>query len=296
MGSYYKTIFKTIEIMKKITITSTRYKEPNWLFHKTIKSLSEQKSILAEVLILDQFFNKETKEYCKRLNNKNIKLKYIVIKAKGLSYARNYAIKESKTDILLYIDSDAIADKLWAYNLTETLNIKNNIWIVWWRIIPKWHAKPLFLSKADYIYDIYSMLDLWNDSKEITKIVWASFWINIKKLWKEAFFNENLWRKPWKLLWWEESELCKRVLNNWLKIYYNWKAVIKHQVLSERISYSWIFKRMYWWWYSRWLSWWKPKTNNSKWKINIWNYIILPIILPFYILWIIKWKNDRKYN
>jgi hypothetical protein len=53
---------------------------------------------------------------------------------------------------------------------------------------------------------------------------------------------------------------------------------------------------MYWWWYNRWLAWWTPKSSNWWWKFNIWNYIILPIVFPFYILWLIKWKNVRFNN
>ncbi len=282
--------------MKKITITTTRYKEPNWLFHETIKSLSKQKKIIAKILILDQFFNKETKEYCKKLNNKNIKLEYMVIEPKWLSYARNYAIKLCKTDFLLYIDSDAIADEYRAYNLVTTFDLYDNVGIVWGKIIPKWHKKPLILVKADYIYDIYSMLDLWDEVKEVKKIVWANFWLNKKLLWKECYFDEILWRKPWKLLWWEETDLVDRTIKKGYKVLYNWKAKVLHQVLPERISYLWVFKRIYWWWYNRWLVWWKPKANNWEWKFNIWNYVFLLFVILPYFLWYIKWRYDRKYN
>lgn len=282
--------------MNKITITTTRYKEPNWLLHETLLSLSKQKKINADILFYDQFLNEETKKYCDDLSNENIKFNYILIEPKWLSFARNQAIRDCKSDILLYIDSDAIADEFWACELSKTFEKGKNIWVTWWKIIPKWHKTPIFLSKADYVYDIYSMLDLWDDMIENKKIVWANFWVNIKLLWKDAYFDENLWRKPWKLLWWEESDLCERIQNKWLEIFYNWKAVVHHQVLTERISILWILKRMYWWWYNRWLAWWTPKSSNWWWKFNIWNYIILPIVFPFYILWLIKWKNVRFNN
>ncbi|MDP2396110.1 MAG: hypothetical protein Q8S84_00190 [bacterium] len=69
-------------MIKNVTITATRYKEPNWLFHETIESLSRQKDVVADVLILDQFLTNETKEYCEKLSNENINIKYIVIEAK----------------------------------------------------------------------------------------------------------------------------------------------------------------------------------------------------------------------
>ena len=46
-----------------LTITLTRYKEPNWLFHESLLALSRQENITASILVLDQFYNQETKEY-----------------------------------------------------------------------------------------------------------------------------------------------------------------------------------------------------------------------------------------
>lgn len=136
------------------------------------------------------------------------------------------------------------------------------------------------------------MFDLGDWVIETKKIVWANFWLHKWRIWKEVYFDENLWRKPWKLLWGEESDLCQRVKNIWGKIYYNWQAVVQHQVLPERLRISWILKRMYWWWYNRWLAWWMPKTNNTKEK-NIWNYLLIPFVIPFYWYWLLKWKNDK---
>jgi hypothetical protein len=68
--------------MNKITITTTRYKEPNWLLHETLLSLSKQKKINADILFYDQFLNEETKKYCDDLSNENIKFNYILIEPK----------------------------------------------------------------------------------------------------------------------------------------------------------------------------------------------------------------------
>lgn len=277
--------------MDTITITLTRYKEPNWLLNETLSSLSKQINIIWTVLVLDQFFSQETKDFCSSLDTQYIKFNYSVIEPLWLSYARNTAIKLCDTPILLYIDSDAVAHEEWAYNLTKILNSGKNIWIVWWRIIPRFHKKPPFLIKADFITDIYSLLDLWNITKPYTKVIGANFWINISLLWDNAYFDESLWRKPWKLLWWEEWDLCNRAIANWLEIYYVWNAIVDHQILPERLNILWILKRLYWWWYNRWLSGWMPRTNSG--KQNIWNYIIFLILWPAYGVWLIMWKIQK---
>ncbi|MDP2090600.1 MAG: glycosyltransferase family 2 protein [Candidatus Gracilibacteria bacterium] len=280
-------------MIKNVTITATRYKEPNWLFHETIESLSRQKDVVADVLILDQFLTNETKEYCEKLSNENINIKYIVIEAKGLSFARNYAIKECKTDVLLYIDSDAIADEYWTINMLKTFEIDNQIGIVGGKIVPKWHKSPSILAKADYVYDVYSMLDLGDEIKENSKVVGANFGLNIARLGSEAFFDENLGRKPGKLLGGEESDLCERAIKKGLKIYYNGKSSVIHQVLPERINIMWILKRMYWGGYNRGLAGGKPKASNGGGKRNMWNYFILPVILPFYAFGFLKGKKSK---
>lgn len=277
--------------MDTITITLTRYKEPNWLLNDALVSLSKQVNIFWTVLVLDQFFSQETKDFCSSLDNEFITFRYSVIEPRWLSYARNTAIKICDTPILLYIDSDAVANKQWAYNLTKTLSSDSNIAIVGWKIIPRFHKKPPFLIKADFIADIYSLLDLWDMIKPYTKVIGANFWIKIPLLWNNSYFDENLWRKPWKLLWWEEWDLCNRALANWLEIYYDWTAIVDHQILPERLNIFWILKRLYWWWYNRWLAGWIPRTNSG--IQNTWNYIIFFIIWPSYGAWLIMWKIKK---
>lgn len=279
--------------MHQATLTVTRYKEPNWLLHETLLSLSKQENVNLVVLVYDQFKNKETSDYCEKISNDKIDFKYINIEPKWLSFARNHAIKDCETDILLYIDPDGLADPSRAHELTTSFKNNPKAWIIGWKILPKYHWTPPFLVKADFVYDIYSLLDIWDDTKKVNKIVWASFWLNKTLLGDEAFFDENLWRKPWTLLWWEESDLCDRAIKIWLDILYNWKAIIQHQILPERLSYFRVVKRLYRWGYNRGLAGWKPKTNNEKGERNLRNYIIFIIVSPFYVAWLIKWMYKK---
>ena len=54
--------------MLNITITLTRYKEPNWLVNQTLDSLANQNNIKATILFLDQFENIQIKKYCTKLS------------------------------------------------------------------------------------------------------------------------------------------------------------------------------------------------------------------------------------
>jgi glycosyltransferase involved in cell wall biosynthesis len=266
----------------KWNVIITRYKEPNEIFHEALISLSKQINIEIEVLVLDQFINIDTEKLCIKLTESTThKFKYILIEPISLSYARNYWIEKSSTDYCLFLDADAISDEKWASEIVKVFIENNNVWIVWTKILAKWNWKRNILTYSNYFLSEYSLLDIWDENINVSKVIWASFALNKNILWKEAYFDSNLWRKDWVLLWWEETELCERVIDKWLKVFYVWKSFVYHQISKDRLKYKWIIKRVFWWGVSRWLKWWKP----SPVKINrtYKDYLLLPFYLLFYI-------------
>lgn len=262
----------------KITISLTRYNEPNWLVWQALQSLACQQHVQAEVLFLDQSQDREIEKKLEKLNTKNVCFKHINIKAESLSFARNYAIKAALSNYILFIDCDAIADKNWAFHLSECLTNRAGA-IVGGKILPKWHSTPLAITKAGIVREQYSLLDLGNHEIEARKIVGAGFGINRKLLDDEAYFNANLGRRRGLLLGGEETDLCERALERGLRVYYNGNSVVHHQILAERICYKWIFRRIYYSGVGRGLRKGPPKPTH---KTGLWDYIVLPIILPWY--------------
>jgi cellulose synthase/poly-beta-1,6-N-acetylglucosamine synthase-like glycosyltransferase len=157
--------------MKEITITLTRYKEPNRLLFATLFSLAQQKNITATVLMLDQQDDKETAAYCAQLSTPHVSFVRKKIEAVGLSFARNQAITLCNTDILLCIDADALADEQRAYELTKTFAYDDRIALVGGKILPKFHAPPPFLLQLNFVYDMYSLLDRGDEVAPFSKVV-----------------------------------------------------------------------------------------------------------------------------
>jgi glycosyltransferase involved in cell wall biosynthesis len=239
-----------------ISITLTRYAEPNWLLFQTLDSLALQQDIQAIVLMLDQQECKETAEYCSKLTTSKIEFKYVSIPAKSLSFARNEAIRMCTTDLLLYIDTDAIADPYWAKHLSSIL-IQNNVGIGGGKIIPKWHKPPSFIQKSQTILDQYSMLDLGDSEIDVHRIVGANFGLNINRLG------------------------------------YTGLAVVEHQVLPERIKFRWIATRMYYQGLSS-AKRGGPPAPSNKGKYTIWDYLALSMLAPFYLYGFYKGKQAAK--
>jgi hypothetical protein len=275
-----------------ISITLTRYAEPNWLLFQTLDSLALQQDIQAIVLMLDQQECKETAEYCSKLTTSKIEFKYVSIPAKSLSFARNEAIRMCTTYLLLYIDTDAIADPYWAKHLSSIL-IQNNVGIGGGKIIPKWHKPPSFIQKSQTILDQYSMLDLGDSEIDVHRIVGANFGLNINRLGNIAIFDENLGRRDGKLYSGEETKLCADATAMGLIIRYTGSAVVEHQVLPERIKFRWIATRMYY----QGLSSAKrggPPAPSNKGKYTVWDYLALSMLAPFYLYGFYKGKQAAK--
>jgi len=276
--------------MIETTITLTRYQEPDDLVFKTLECLARQSRVRASVLFLDQNPGAEAEAFCRKLDSENIRFIYTPLTARSLSYARNTAITTCKTDTLLFIDTDAYADENWAYELASMLD-RDDIAVTGGRILPEWHRKPLLLSHARVVNEQYSTLDLGEAELTTKKVIGANFGINIKRLGTDAYFDEKLGRRDGILLGGEETDLCERAVGKGMGIRYQGKAIVHHQILPERITYSWIFKRLYYACIGRALRGGKPSPSHS---MSAWDYLFMPIVLASYAIGYLKGLKIRR--
>ncbi len=274
----------------KLTITLTRYNEPDSLILETLESLSNQVNVTASVIFFDQDGDSNIQQNIDKLNNERVDFKRIVIPAISLSYARNQAIDNCQTSILLFIDSDAIAESDWAEMMLEAFK-DSEAAIVGGKIVLKWKAKPPLLAKSNIVREQYSCLNLGDDLMPLSKVIGANFGVDLSKLRRLAFFDEELGRKSGILLGGEETDLCRRAIRSGLNVFYQGGALVHHQVLPERISNRWIFKRLYFAGYSRAQSGGMPSPTHSK---NIWDYFLLPLYFPPYLFGYLKSKYDAQ--
>jgi len=272
--------------MGKITIGLTRHKEPNWLLNETLRSLSLQRDVKAEVLVADQFYDKETEGYCRSLTTAELVFKYIVIPEKGLSYARNYVIKHCATHILLFTDADAVPDVNWAAELSTSLS-RTNVGVAGGKITAKWYKPPLFITKANLIREQYSLLDLGDEESTTRKVIGANFGLHLGRLKDVAYFDVRLGRNNGNLMGGEETDLCMRVDEQGMDVYYNGRAIVYHQILPERVSYRWIVMRLYSAGFARAMRGGKLAPTHSK---SFWDYLFMPFILAPYALGYFRMK------
>lgn len=262
----------------KISISLTRYREPNWLVWETLDSLARQEGVQAEVLFLDQMIDKETEDYIRNLSTDHIRFEYIHIAERGLSYARNVGIRTAKNDIVLFIDSDAIAYPDWARSLGEVLS-QPGVAAAGGKIVPKWHRRPLFLARSKVVVSLYSVLNLGDGQLEVSRVVGANMGLNKLAAGYEARFLDEFARQNGRLISGDDSDFCHRVRTTGKKVIYSGAAVVQHQILPERIRYSWVIKRLYYGGIARAMQGGAPDPTH---KMEFWDYLALPLILPAY--------------
>lgn len=272
-----------IKGQNKASLIITRYKESNKMLFEALDSINKQEAIELEVLILDQFYNKDTESYSKELNKISLhNFKYIKIDPISLSYAKNYGIELSSNEIVLFAEPDMYLERNWAKRMRMRFVQDDSVCMMMSKISPLFEEKKTcWFAKASIITELFSVLDLWDGVFYVLKSL--NWWLHkkrVKKLWINSFFNENLWRKNGVLLWGEETDLADRIKWNWGNILYNWKAIAKHRIFKERNNFKWLVKRLFYWGVSRYL---RGGVPSPTWKKkNVYDYLFLPIILMFY--------------
>lgn len=82
------------------------------LLRDALDSICSQTCLPGSVIVVDNASTDATPSVCKKFM-KQINLSHVICKQKGVNFARNAAIAACKTDFLVFIDDDAIADKDW---------------------------------------------------------------------------------------------------------------------------------------------------------------------------------------
>ena len=259
----------------KISVVVRSYNEPPELFKECVDSILRQEAVTFELIVVDSSTNSEIKDICQ--NHETIGYHYIP--STGLSDGRNKGIEVSKYDYVAFTDPDCVVEQLWLKNLCETLNLKAAI--VGGKVIPRWLSKPpSVIRNSKLAWATLSLIDIGDSVVEVAKIVGANFAIDKKVLAQVGYFSENLGRRKGTLLGGEETDLCRRAREQGLKVVYTPFAVVEHQIPPSRLTFGWMFKRMYYGGVARALRGGMPEPVAA--KRNSYDYIFLAaFIVPY---------------
>lgn len=264
--------------MRNVTISVTRYDEPDWLAREALESLARQEGVNAEILFLDQRHAPELWREVERLSHAHARIKASQIATRSLSFARNHAIRAAGSDLVLFMDCDAVADRRWAAELAGALK-PAGVGIVGGRIVPRWSRPPLLLARARLAWEQYSLLDYGPGLRQVSKVVGAGFGLDRRALADQAYFDESLGRRDGRLHCGEDSEICNRAAAAGLGVLYNGDALVEHRIGPDRITYRWLLKRLFYSGANRARLGGAPRSTHG---LGAWDYLLLPLMAPPY--------------
>ena len=84
---------------------------------------------LFEIVLVNNRSTDQTEQICKRFSEENHQLnfRYFTEEQAGLSYARNRGINESKGDLIVFLDDDAMADEQYLFEVRQFFLENKNV-------------------------------------------------------------------------------------------------------------------------------------------------------------------------
>jgi glycosyltransferase involved in cell wall biosynthesis len=203
-----------------------------------------------EVVVIDNASSDCTREVVEaRLPNP--RLKYIYEPVTGLSVARNRGALESKSQILAYLDDDAVASPQWLRVLYQAYQENQKLGVAGGKVTLLWAdgmAPPTWLSEN--LAGNLGAYDLGSSIKYIDEPGLTPRGLNysIRREFLEQIggFDLNLGRVGKNLLSNEELRTTELALELGWRVAYLPEALVAHNVAPERVKRSWFLSRGWW--------------------------------------------------
>ena len=174
-------------------------------------------------------------------------VKIVVGEGFGLFFARNAGVKNSKGDIVAFIDDDAVADKHWLENLVKNYSDPHVVG-VGGIIKPLWQiSRPLWFPEELYWVLGCSYKGLPEHKASVRNPIGCNMSFRKSVFEKIGYFSSDIGRFGKKLLSCEETELSIRALGKiqGSKIVYDPLAVVHHRIGKSRASLKYVLARSF---------------------------------------------------
>ena len=190
-----------------ITIGIVTFKSEKVIF-QCLKSITKIKKIII-------FDNSNDKILCQKINKKYPNIKCILSKSNiGYGAANNRVFKAATTPYVFILNPDTILDKNCIKQLISQSRVLKNKFAI---LSPSTKVK-----NYGYFKDSRNTKLIYKNILDVDFVRGFSMLVNLSKIKKVGFFDKNFF------LYLEEIDLCKRLKENFEKIYIIKNAKIKH--------------------------------------------------------------------
>jgi glycosyltransferase involved in cell wall biosynthesis len=232
------------KLLSVIVATYRRYD----VLPRAIDSLLCQKNISRqhlEIIVVDN----TPKIYREKVHNASECDTFIYEDISGLSRARNIGVKISNSDLIAFLDDDAIANPNWAHEAVSLMHSNPQWQVIGGRILADYRdtEKPIWINSK--LEEFLSCID-WpvSEPMPISKGYWiagANMIFRRNVFANGLQFDERLGRNgSTSLLSNDETELFEAIGKE--NIYYVPSMPVQHVIPANRLDPKWFRKRIFW--------------------------------------------------
>lgn len=174
--------------MEKVSVILPVYNSENTI-EKAILSVINQEYENKELIIIDDGSTDKTSEICKKYCTEGF-VKYFYNSNSGVSYSRNFGIRNATGKYLMFLDSDDTFKKNYISKMVSAIEMEYDWAICWYERIGKNKVKVKKIDEKDISCNLDSLL-----IKLIENNLFNQLWNKIYKLdiikLKNIFFDES---------------------------------------------------------------------------------------------------------
>jgi len=174
--------------------------------------------------------------------------RYLVEAQPGLSRARNIGIEAARADLVAFLDDDAKASADWLQHIIEAFSRHESAGVVGGPVRPIWAARPPAWLTAR-LQSFLTIIDRGDQARFLAGEEWLSgtnIAFRTRAVREAGLFPENLGRIRGLLLSNEELIVTKRIRDLGYTVFYDPKLEMHHRVHPDRVSQSWLRRRVFW--------------------------------------------------
>ena len=207
-------------------------------------------SIDWEIVVVDNNSTDQTRQMIEALQRRYPdRIRYVFESQQGISHARNTGIRESRGEILAFLDDDETASTDWLQNLTANLHTREWAGAGGRVVPPSSFLPPHWLSiKSSYVSGPLAAFDLGLEPGQLKE---APFGANMAFR-REVFdrfggFRTDLGRAGKSMISNEDTEFGRRLMAAGLRLRYEPSALTYHPVEETRLKKEYFLN----WWFNK---------------------------------------------
>lgn len=199
---------------------------------------------LFEVIIVDNRSTDGTQQLCEESDGRFTNFIYYYESVLGLSHARNKGMELANSDIVAFLDDDAIPSINWLTSIISAFHLSPNIICVGGPIIGLWESpRPSWLSdRLAHYYTVCSHGEISHYYKTGTYPYGANMAFLKSSIINAGGFNSLLDRNGENLLSMGEINLFK-LIEGTGKFYYSSDMSVLHFIPTNRLNKDWLYRR-----------------------------------------------------